>query len=388
MAKNKSTFYIIYILAFAATIADAITGYAQSSYLNLFLPLNYIGLFLSLVTVITITTSFVYPRLIARHPMSRLIFITYLGSIIASLILSSRGPIWLILIAFIVRYLSFTFLMINLDIFLENISTNRRTGIIRTQYLTTLNMAWLISPLLMGHIVGANNDYPQIYYIGGLVLLAALIFFIFTRHQLPHPRIHYQKQNIKKGIRKLMGHNDRRRIFLSSLVLQFFYALMSLYIPIYLHQYIGLSWPTLSIIFTIMLIPFVILELPAGALADRILGEKEMLMVGNIIMIISVIGIFLTSSTSPFVWGVLLFCSRVGAALAESMQESYFYKKIDSHDTAVINLYRQNRPLGWLLASLTAFVVLSFCSLPAIFIVLVLGLILGLIPILGIRDTR
>jgi len=388
MAKNKSTFYIIYILAFAATIADAITGYAQSSYLNLFLPLNYIGLFLSLVTVITITTSFVYPRLIARHPMSRLIFITYLGSIIASLILSSRGPIWLILIAFIIRYLSFTFLMINLDIFLENISTNRRTGIIRTQYLTTLNMAWLISPLLMGHIVGANNDYPQIYYIGGLVLLAALIFFIFTRHQLPHPRIHYQKQNIKKGIRKLMGHNDRRRIFLSSLVLQFFYALMSLYIPIYLHQYIGLSWPTLSIIFTIMLIPFVILELPAGALADRILGEKEMLMVGNIIMIISVIGIFLTSSTSPFVWGVLLFCSRVGAALAESMQESYFYKKIDSHDTAVINLYRQNRPLGWLLASLTAFVVLSFCSLPAIFIVLVLGLILGLIPILGIRDTR
>ena len=388
MAKNKSTFYIIYILAFAATIADAITGYAQSSYLNLFLPLNYIGLFLSLVTVITITTSFVYPRLIARHPISRLIFITYLGSIIASLILSSRGPIWLILIAFIIRYLSFTFLMINLDIFLENISTNRRTGIIRTQYLTTLNMAWLISPLLMGHIVGANNDYPQIYYIGGLVLLAALIFFIFTRHQLPHPRIHYQKQNIKKGIRKLMGHNDRRRIFLSSLVLQFFYALMSLYIPIYLHQYIGLSWPTLSIIFTIMLIPFVILELPAGALADRILGEKEMLMVGNIIMIISVIGIFLTSSTSPFVWGVLLFCSRVGAALAESMQESYFYKKIDSHDTAVINLYRQNRPLGWLLASLTAFVVLSFCSLPAIFIVLVLGLILGLIPILGIRDTR
>ncbi len=388
MAKNKSTFYIIYVLAFAATIADAIAGYAQSSYLNLFLPLNYIGLFLSLVTVITITTSFVYPRLIARHPMSRLIFITYLGSIIASLILSSRGPIWLILIAFIIRYLSFTFLMINLDIFLENISTNRRTGIIRTQYLTTLNIAWLISPLLMGHIVGANNDYPQIYYIGGLVLLAALIFFIFTRHQLPHPRIHYQKQNIKKGIRKLMGHNDRRRIFLSSLVLQFFYALMSLYIPIYLHQYIGLSWPTLSIIFTIMLIPFVILELPAGALADRILGEKEMLMVGNIIMIISVIGIFLTSSTSPFVWGVLLFCSRVGAALAESMQESYFYKKIDSHDTAVINLYRQNRPLGWLLASLTAFVVLSFCSLPAIFIVLVLGLILGLIPILGIRDTR
>jgi len=388
MAKNKSTFYIIYALAFATTIADAITGYAQSSYLNLFLPLNYIGLFLSLVTAITIATSFIYPRFIARHSISRLIFITYLGSIITSLILSSRGPSWLILIAFIVRYLSFTFLMINLDIFLENISTNSRTGTIRTQYLTVVNIAWLISPLLMGNIIGHNNNYPQIYHIGGLILAAALILFIFTRHQLPHPRIHYKKQNIKKGIRKLIGHNDRRRIFLSSLALQFFYALMNLYIPIYLHQYMGLSWPTLSIIFTIMLIPFVILELPAGALADRILGEKEMLMVGNIIMIISVIGIFLTSSTSPFVWGVLLFCSRVGAALAESMQESYFYKKIDSHDTAVINLYRQNRPLGWLLASFTAFIILSFCSLPTIFMILAIGLTVGLIPILGIRDTR
>ncbi len=70
------------------------------------------------------------------------------------------------------------------------------------------------------------------------------------------------------------------------------------------------------------------------------------------------------------------------------MQESYFYKKIDSHDTAVINLYRQNRPLGWLLASFTAFIILSFCSLPTIFMILAIGLTVGLIPILGIRDTR
>jgi MFS family permease len=388
MLKNKSTFCIIYALAFAATIANAITGYVQSSYLNHFLSLNYIGLFLSLVTIITIIISFIYPKLISRHSVYSLTILTLFLSIIASLFMSSGTNSLLILIAFTIRYLSLTFLMINLDIFLEDISTDNRTGVIRTQYLTVMNVAWLMSPLLMGHIIGPNNDYPQIYYIGGLILLAAFILLIFTKHQLPRFKIYRQEQSLSKGLNKLIGHGDRRRIFFSSLVLQFFYALMTLYVPIYLNQDVGLSWTTLSIIFTIMLIPFVVLELPAGALADKLLGEKEILLVGNIIMIISVVGIFLAKTANPFVWGFLLFCSRVGAALAESMQESYFYKKIDSHDTAVINLYRQNRSLGWLLASLTAFITLSFCSLPAIFIVLAISLTLGLIPILGIHDTR
>lgn len=70
------------------------------------------------------------------------------------------------------------------------------------------------------------------------------------------------------------------------------------------------------------------------------------------------------------------------------MQETYFYKKIDSRDMALINLYRQNRPLGWLIASLAAFTTLSFFNLPIIFLVLAGSLTIGLIPIMTIRDTR
>lgn len=388
MQKTKSTFYLIYCLVFITTITEAITGYIQSSYLNRFLPLGYIGLFLSLVTIITLFASLGYPRLVRRYSTYRLTIITYFLAILASFVMSAETAPWLILTAFIIRYLSFIFILINMDILLENISDDGCTGSIRTKYLTAMNIAWLISPILMSKIVGINNDYSKIYYIGGLILMPALFLLISKRRQLIDAKNHYHQQNIGKTIGQLIGHRDRRGIFLSSLSLQFFYCLMSLYVPIYLHQTIGLSWLTLGLIFTVMLLPFVLIQLPAGIIADKFIGEKEMLIAGNIIMIISVIAIFFAKTTNPIIWGALLFLSRIGAALAESMQETYFYKKIDSRDMALINLYRQNRPLGWLIASLAAFTTLSFFNLPIIFLVLAGSLTIGLIPIMTIRDTR
>lgn len=388
MQKTKSTFYLIYLLVFIAALTEAIAGYVQSSFLNTFLPLDYIGLFLSVVTIITISVSFLYPRLIRRYSTYRLTIVTYFLAIATSFILSSESAPWLILISFVIRYLSFVFLLVNMDILLENISDDGSTGRIRTKYLTAMNVAWLMSPLIMGYLVGNNNNYSKIYYVGGLILLPALFLLVTKRRHFVDAKNHYKPLNVGSAIGKLFGNRDRRGVFLSSLTLQFFYGLMGLYMPIYLNQHIGLSWSTLSIIFTIMLLPFVLIQIPAGLLADRFFGEKEMLIIGNIIMAISVIGIVLTDSQSPIIWGCLLFLSRIGAALSESMQETYFYKKIDGRDMAVINLYRQNKPLGWLIASLAAFITLSFAPLSTIFFVLLGGLLLGLIPVLAIRDTR
>ncbi len=371
-----------------AALIEAMTGYVQSSYLNKFLPLGYIGLFLSLVTIITIAISFIYPRLARRYSTYRLMIITYFLAIASNFIMSSETATWLILVAFIIRYLSLVFIFVNMDVLLENISDDGCTGVIRTKYLTAKNAAWLISPLIMGYLVGVNNNYQRIYYVGGLLMLPALFLLISKRRQFIDAKNRYRQQAAAMTVNQLLGNRDRRGIFLSSLALQFFYGLMSLYTPIYLHQTIGLSWATLSIVFTVMLLPFVLIQMPAGVLADRCLGEKEMLIIGNIIMIVAVTGIFFAKTTNPFIWGFLLFFSRIGAALAESMHETYFFKKVESRDMAVINLYRQNKPIGWLIASLAAFATLSFLPLTSIFLVLIAGLIIGLIPIFYIRDTR
>ena len=388
MPKTKLTFYLIYGLVFVTTLTDAIAGHIQSSYLNQFLPLEYIGLFISIVTVIAIIVSFAYPHLVRCHSSYRLLITAYLLTIATNFIMSTETAVWVILVSYIVRYLSLIFIFVNLDILLENISDDDYTGMIRSKYLTALNTAWLISPLIMGYLVGDNNNYQRTYYIGGLLLLPVL-FLLITRHrQSTETKKRYRRQSAIVTIKQLFGDHNRRGIFLSSLALQFFYGLMCLYIPIYLHKYMGLDWATLGVVFTIMLLPFVLIQMPAGILADRFFGEKEMLIIGNLIMIISVTGIFFTKTANPFVWGFLLFFSRVGAALAESMQETYFFKQVDSQDMAVISLYRQNKPIGRLIASLTAFITLSFLPINSIFMVLAIGLVIGLIPIFSIHDTR
>ena len=62
---------------------------------------------------------------------------------------------------------------------------------------------------------------------------------------------------------------------------------MVIYTPIYLHEHIGLPWSDIGIIFTIMLLPFVLFEFPAGKLADGKWGEKEPPIIGIILIAVS-----------------------------------------------------------------------------------------------------
>ena len=76
-----------------------------------------------------------------------------------------------------------------------------------------------------------------------------------------------------------------------------------------------------------MLLPFVILDFPLGKLSDKI-GEKKMLMAGFLIMTSSVLAIPLMTEPLLWLWAVILFMTRVGAATIESLSESYFFKVI------------------------------------------------------------
>jgi MFS family permease len=171
----------------------------------------------------------------------------------------------------------------------------------------------------------------------------------------------------------MLKNNNLRPVFFSALSLQMFYSIAVLYIPIHLNQNLNIPWSELGWVFTIMLLAFIIIEWPAGILADRKLGEKEMMIAGNIIIATSCISIYLNSSSSILIWTWLLLFSRVGAALCESMEEVYFFKQVTDRDLGLINLFRQTRTIGWLIGSSFAAIILFFTNIPSLF--LVMGLI-------------
>ena len=382
-------FGLIYLLVFLLSLADGLAGYVQSSFLNQFFSLSYIGLIIGACAAASIILSIWLPPIISRLSLYKTGLSLVIINIICSLALALLKNPTLVFGFFLVRYLGFLFLLIVLDIWLEKISTDKITGFIRSIYLTAINLAWLASPFLMSKIVGIDN-YHRIYLAGALLLSAFCLIVLFKRKVLQPAKADKQARNINflPALKQLSHQHDVLASMVSVVVLNIFYTLAVIYWPIYLHNSLGFSCQTIGIIFTFMLLPFVFLQFPAGLLADRYWGEKEMMMSGNVIMAVSATIIFLSTSHSVIFWTILLFLSRCGAALSESMQEIYFYKKISAKDVGLINLFRQSRGLGWLIGSLLAFVSLKFMNIPDLFLIAAGILIIDTIQLGFINDTK
>ena len=178
------------------------------------------------------------------------------------------------------------------------------------------------------------------------------------------------------------------RAYVINLLLQFFYCWMVIYTPLYLHEYLHFGWEKIGIIFTFMLLPFVILDYPLGRLSDK-MGEKKMLITGFVIAIISTLLIPFIHQPILILFAVLLFCTRVGAATVEIMSESYFFKEITERDADVISFFRNTYPLAYVIGPLFAIPTLLLVpSFEYLFIVLAIIMLIGLWITLRLKDIK
>lgn len=141
-----------------------------------------------------------------------------------------------------------------------------------------------------------------------------LCLIVFFKH-FKDPR--YTQIPLFPTLQKMWRTSALRYIFILNMVLRVFYAVMVIYMGIYLHTTLALSWGSIGIIFTIMLLPFALFEFPLGYLADKRFGEKEMLVVGLIITGVSTAFLPWITSTSIVVWSIALLMTRIGASTDE-----------------------------------------------------------------------
>jgi MFS family permease len=164
-------------------------------------------------------------------------------------------------------------------------------------------------------------------------------------------------------------------ITIINFILQFFYAWMVVYTPIYLHQHIGLGWQQTGIIFTIMLSPFVLFELPIGILIDKYhIKKRTLLYLGVIIMGLSTLIIPFIITQSILIWGIIFFATRTGASLIEATSEIYFFTHITEEDTHLLGVYRDMTHVAYIIAPLIA--TLIFIFLPFKYLFLILGILI------------
>lgn len=367
---------ILYFMAFFMALSEAFPGYIKSSFVKEYVPAYWVGLFFVGSSLLTLFAVNFFPVLIKRFSNFKVALSVILINIASIVFLITVQDVYWFFVFFIIFETALILRWINMDIFLERITANPTTGKTRTLYLTYKNVGWLISPVIVGFLVGASN-YRLIYLCSIVFLTIALIMMIAQKKRL-RDDLDYEHQSTWKTIRRVFQRVSLRCIFSISFLLQLFYSIAVIYMPIYLNQNLGFSWQTIGLIFTFMLIPFVVLEIPAGIIADKYSGEKKILILGFLILISSTALFFFTKSTDPIVWAIILFLSRCGASLIEAMRESYFFKIIDVEDIDYINLFRDIRPLAYLVGSGFGVLVLKFLPLEYIFLFLAIILISGL----------
>ena len=285
--KKASALYSISVIAFFLSLHTSIPTYFNSSFLSSITDAKTVSIVYLIISLTTIVGLLSMDSILHRfgNLNTSIAFILVQIFVFYGLITSTSPNTLLFL--FIIASSMISLIGFTIDIFLQKSTDLGHTGGIRGMVMTATNSAWILGPLLGGMLVIGNN-YKGIY-VAGFALLFPLIYLIHKNFK-DFRDSHYVQVSARQTFLKILRDKDISKIFIINIVLQTFYAWMIVYTPMYLHEYIKFDWSEISVIFTIMLIPFVLVQLPLGKLADKKWGEKELLAIG-----FTIIGITTTS---------------------------------------------------------------------------------------------
>lgn len=359
--------------------------YLNSSLLSASFSTSLVSVLYTVSSIASLILVLYFPKLLAKYGPRKTTISCLALEFIAVLGLGLFSENILIALLFILHQtliLGFIFLF---DIFLESRSTNNETGRVRAMFLTISNVALVISPAIVGLFAAAGQPIRHVYILSSLLIIPLYILFNKSSRNIPQDHQIVRPDDVINILR----HNfNIRGIVLARLILECFYATMVIYMPIYLSTYLDYAWKDIGIIFTVMLLPFVIFEIPAGALSDKKLGEKELLFFGLLIMGCASLFIPFLGYGTIITWAALLFTTRIGASILEIETESYFFKQVGTDNTGIISTFRAMRPLSYIIAPMAVSILLIAIPLKFIFFVLGICVCLGSLTVLPIKDTK
>ncbi len=335
----------------------------------------------------TLVASLHFTKYLRRFHTYKFILFIVISEIIATITFALSTNPYLTAASFIVHFCLQALIMIILNLFMETFTKHAETGMVRGLFLSLLNLGILIAPFIGGAILGARG-FTSVYIVAALLLIP-FIFFLhrFMRHA-PDPN--YHSINVPEAFSRAMENKNLRGAFVAIFLLECFYAVMVIYFPIYITS-LGVPLIVyLTAIIPIALIPLVILPYELGMVADKKIGEKELLIFGLLVTAASLLTISLVTTTVTIIWILILFVSRVGAALIETMTYTYFYKKIDAEDASLTATFTNMRSVATITVTGFGIVLAPLLAVrpELMFVLLALALLLGITYIIPIKDTR
>ena len=378
--KLKLLSFISFLFGFAQTLLI----YVTSDYFSEALGSKNVSTFYFIVYVIALIGLLNMHKVIKNLGKSTSFFLFFFVQICFLAFLTFVQPSLLGIILLMLYIVANYFSWVVLDVIIEDYSEDKKSGRIRGFHLMVLGAGVLIGPFVSTTIlsnVGFNGLFIATIVLNAIMFIVGLVGLSGVNGKFRG------NLTIRDIGMKILTNRDVLNIYIISLALEAFYALMIVYSPLYLLS-IGLSWQQIGIVFTIMLIPFVVLEYPVGFLADKKFGEKEMIIAGLLIMVVSSASIFFLHTKSILIWALVLLATRVGAATVETLRDSYFYKKIDGRDVDLISFFRTTRSVAYIVATGFSAMLLVVASMKYIFLLIAVMVFVGLYPAIKLVDNK
>jgi MFS family permease len=384
--RNK-LLLVTYAMTFLFALHYAIPVYATSSYLHKYFDSSIVSGVYALGSVLALIASISVARSIKRFHAYGFAFGIALAEIIVILLFGHTENIYLLPLFFIIHFVLQVLLNISLNIFVESFTAHAKVGSIRGLYLSVFNLGILVSPLIAGFILSVSS-FSTLYTVSALTLVPYLYFLHKYLHHIKDPA--YHEINLLEAARKALKNKNLRAALIGNYVVQLFYAVMVIYSPLYLTS-IGVPLTSyLGIILPLALLPLVLLPYELGYLADKKFGEKEMLIIGMLILVVASFLCVIVQTNDIRIWAMILIFSRVGASLVETMAFSYYFKKVDVEDPSLTALFINTHGMAVLTVGTVGFLISPFLGErpQLMFVVLGCAIVWSIAYVLPMKDTR
>ena len=388
-SKQNISFWFIYTLSIIFSFHGLLVAYSNSTYMENFATPEIIGALYTIGSALAVFSFLFISRILRKIGNVRLTLSLAALEIGTLLVLGLTNSPATAIVAFVLFMTLNPLLYLSIDIFSESLIGNNEesTGSKRGLTLALMSFAAVIAPLVLGFIVGDNdsNLYKTYLISAGIFSLFILIVLLKFKH-FDDPT--YREVKVLSSIQSFWDKKDIRNVFLAHFTLQVFFSWSVIYVPLYLATEIGLPWSDIGAIIAVGLTAYVLLEYPIGIIADKWLGEKEMMATGFLILAVSSSWISFMAGAPVVAWMILMFISRVGAALVEATTEGYFFKHTKGTDANIMSFFRLTRPLAMLVGALIGSVALLYLPFQLIFIVLGFMMVPGIFFTIALKDTK
>ncbi len=378
----------VYLLAIIFSYHTLLVAYNTSSFIGTYLHPTAVGVLHGAGALAAVGIFLIFPKLLTRFG-NVLVGIAIMLAATTLLLLLALFSSPLVLILALGLFLAINPLVyLVIDVFSETLigKSEADTGKKRGLTLSLMSAAAVFAPLSMGFLMSGHNDYTQLFFASagvGLIFVAILVGAF--RHfydpvyedlpMLPIIKAAYQDKNLAT-------------VILAHFLLQLFFSWIIIYVPLYLFSVVGFSWQEIALIISAGLIAYVLFEFPTGIIADKWLGEQEMMALGFLVIAITTASFGIMGGVGILGWMGIMFVNRIGASLVEVTTESYFFKQINGKDAALMSLFRLLRPAANVVGAFLGALLLGIFSFTLFFIIGAFILTLGVFIPRYLIDTK